>query len=117
MSNQDPPETVRLTLSPLDGRRLFGFLTELAQCGDSETDVSGLDELLDKVGDANALALWLRENVNVELEGPDVSKVRKMLESMSSKQGVAPEADSVLPAMQEQLAEYLPEGHWAVNTN
>jgi hypothetical protein len=69
MSNQDPPETVRLTLSPLDGRRLFGFLTELAEGGGSETDFSGLDELLDKIGDASAVALWLRENATSSSKG------------------------------------------------
>ena len=117
MSNQDPPETAHLTLSPLEGRHLFGFLTKLTECGDPEMDLSGLTELLDKVRDANALALWLRENVNVELEGPEVAKVWGVLESMSSRECVAPEADTVLPAMQNQLAEYLPGEHYAANAN
>ena len=116
MSNQDPPETTRLTLSPLEGRRLFGLLTELAECGDAETDSAGLDALLDKVGDSNALALWLRENVHVELESREASKVFEVLERISREKGVAPET-GFLPAMQDQLAEHLPTGHWTPNTN
>ncbi len=110
MSKQDPPETVRLTLLPSEGRSLFGLLTELTECGDPEADFSGLEALLDKVGDANALALWLREYVNVELEEQEAAKVREILNSMSSENGVSPDADTVFPGIQTILAEYLPGG-------
>ena len=115
MNNQAPPKTVRLTLSPSEGRRLFGFLTELAECGDTETDFSGLDALLDKVGDANALALWLRENVNVEIAGPEVAKVREVLERVSPEKSATPEADMVLSCIHDKPAEYLPGGRRAAN--
>lgn len=117
MSNQNPPETARLTLSPSEGRRLFGFLTELAECGDPNTDFPGLDRLLDKVADANALALWLRENVTVELESREVAKVREVLERTSPERGAAPEADMVPPGIHDKLALCLPEGHNPANTN
>jgi len=118
MSNhEDPRDPVRVTLSPLEGQRLFAFLNELVESGDLETDFSGLDELLDKVGDANALALWLRENVKVELDGREFGKLREVLENFSPEKSVASQADTVLPGIQGKLAEHVPGGHWAANTN
>ena len=117
MSNQTPSKTARLTLSPLEGRRLFGFLTELAECGDPATGFSGFDDFLEILGEANALATWLRENVNVELEGPEASKVLESLKSTLLEKGVAQDPDTVLPGIQDKLAECLPGRHCGADTN
>ena len=108
--HEDAPDTVLVTLSQFEGQRLFAFLSELVESGDPKTDFSVLDELLDKVGDANALALWLRENVYVELEGREVAKVREVLKNRSPEKCVASQADTVLLGIQGKLAEYLPGG-------
>jgi hypothetical protein len=114
MSNlKTTPQTSQITLSPLEGQRLFDYLDALLESGDPKPDCSAIDELLDKVGDANALALWLREYVNVELEGQQITKLREVLESMSSKQSVASPRDTVLPGIQCKLASCLPSGQCA----
>jgi hypothetical protein len=104
MSNhENTPQAVRVTLSPIEGRRLFASLSDLAEGGNPETGFSDLDELLDILDDANALAAWLRENVNLELEGPEAAKLAEMLEDMSPRDGFSQEADAVLPGIREKL--------------
>ena len=110
MSNQTPSKTARLTLSPLEGRRLFGFLTELAECGDPATGFSGFDDFLEILGEANALATWLRENVNVELEGPEAAKVLEALESTLLEKGVALTPTRSYPAFRTNWQSAFPGG-------
>ena len=100
MPNQAPPETISITLSPIEGQQLFAFLTEVVESGAPGTDFSELDELLDKVGDANAAALWLRENVNLELEGQEAARVREILDSISPEKSIASEVETILPGIQ-----------------
>jgi hypothetical protein len=108
MSDQPPHETARLTLSPLEGQRLFGFLTGLAEHGELETGFSGLDDFLDILDDANALAIWLRENVNIELEGPEAAKAMAALESMLAEKGFPQGPDVVPSGIQDQPTQCIP---------
>ena len=89
MNSQAPPETTCITLSPAEGQRLFAVLTDLVESENAETDLAELDELLDKIGDCIELARWLRENVNLELEGTEIARVREILESTSPEKSVA----------------------------
>lgn len=76
-------EKVKITLSPMEGERLLALLKELLESGDEERNFSDLDSLLEKVEEANALALWLRENVTAELDGREVVAMQKVLEKTS----------------------------------
>ena len=108
MSNQDPRETVRLTLSPLEGERLFEFLTEL----EAEARLSGLEEFFLALDNAIALAQWKRENVRVELDTAEAFEAREALESISTRKGIASDAETLLLTVQNQLrqaAEFAPD--------
>ena len=114
MSNpENPPETVRVTMSPLEGQRLFALLNERIESGDPRTDLSGLEGLLDMVSDANALALWLREYVILEPDSREVALLREVLDSVSS----ASQADTVLSSIRGKLAKCQPPGRSPANMN
>lgn len=115
--HEDPPKTACVTLSPLEGHRLFMLLNELAEGPDPQAKFPGLDELLDKVGDANALALWLRENVAIDLDEREVAKVRELLQNAPPQKTDAPEADAILPTVQSNLPEHPLGGHCVTESN
>lgn len=117
-AHEDPRETVRVTLSPLEGQRLFALLNERIESGDPRIDLSGLDGLLDMVSDANALALWLRENVTIEPDSQEIALLREVLDNLSP----ASQTDTILPGIQAKLAKYQPSehqplGHCPTSTN
>lgn len=108
MSNHENyPETVRVTLSPVEGEQLFVFLSELAEAGARPIGLCSLDELLGKLGDANELALWLRENLNLELEGRQAAKMLETLENNAPAEGSSPETDQILLGVRIKVRECL----------
>lgn len=118
MSNpENPPETVLLTMSPLEGQQLFALLNERIESGDAQTNLSGLEGLLDMVSDANALALWLREYVVLEPDSREVALLREVLNKASPTKRVASGVDTVLSGIQGKLAKCQPLGRSPANTN
>ncbi len=111
MSNHENyPETVRVTLSPVEGEQLFVFLSELAEAGAGQIGLCSLDELLGKLGDANELALWLRENLNLELEGREATIMLETLETLENNapaEGSSPETDQILLGVRIKVQECL----------
>jgi hypothetical protein len=74
-------ETVNLWLMPHEGRLLFEFLEVLEGQTDSDSDAAVLDAVLDKLSDANFLALWLREHVRLDLQFDEAAWVQNAIES------------------------------------
>ena len=60
-------DTVQLTLPLYESQQLDKFLEHVIQQLDSKDLSTSLDSTSEAIGDANAVAMWLREYVKLEL--------------------------------------------------
>jgi len=111
---ENASQTECVALSPLEGRRLVTLLSERIERGDPRDDLAGLESLRDMISDAGAVALWLRENVNIEPCARQTALLREVLanapSTAPSTASSASQPDAVVSGIQAKLANYtVPE--------
>ena len=74
---------VCVELSPFEAQQLQECLDGLIAAADPVSSPTALTAARDTIADANALALWLRENVTIELPQADAHAVLKALPAES----------------------------------
>ncbi len=99
---------IEINLSQFAGRKLLGFLETTIQQVHSELAADTTEAILDKLGDANAVAVWLRENVTLDLERNEAVLVQEALGTMLEKETSEAEEDcAMLTAVREKLDQCL----------
>jgi hypothetical protein len=101
--DRQSPEIVTIELSQLEGRELFAFLDTLIAKEARKSNVAALEAAQDMLGGANALALWLRENVVLDLRADEAAEVLEALLASLSDDRTPQEAHAPLAAVRDKL--------------
>ena len=101
------PQVISVELSQLQGRELAALLREPSAVSDSQVDVGALESLCDRLDDANALAIWLRENVRVEFAPSELSQVLGQLAARREQHASRGDADAALAETANRLWEHM----------
>jgi hypothetical protein len=105
MDPQSSSERTVVKLLPYEGWQLVEVLKGTTGGIGSGLDAKVIDAVLKKLGDANALALWLREYVSLELQPKEATEVVRALEAAAARQDGRPEnAQLLLAAVRDRLS-------------
>jgi len=107
-NDPDMPGIVSIELSQFEGHKLFDFIEGLIQGIGTESKINALKEAQDKLGDANALALWLRENITLELHHSEAIRLLDMLPAGHEEGDRSQEVQVALASIRGKLITCLP---------
>lgn len=103
-----PSQGVELRLSPFEGKHLSEFLEQVSRETHGEFDRDVLEVARDKLDDARVLALWLRENVLLELQPAEAAEVLEALAASLATEDLPSEGRASLASVRDKLAASLP---------
>ena len=101
---------VGLTFSQLEAEHLSVFLKRMLEGNHGKASSDVLEAAQEKLADARALALWLREKVSLELQPPEATEVWEALDAGLAAAKSLPEAHASLARVRDELAASLPRG-------
>ena len=99
---------VGLTFSQLEAKHLSMFLQRMLEGNHRKFNPDVLEAAQEKLADARALALWLREKVALELQPREAIEVLEALAADLATEGLPPEAHASLAGVRDELAASLP---------
>jgi hypothetical protein len=95
---------MKVELSQFEGAELLAFLDAYVIESRGQLEGPALDPVLDRLGDANALALWLRERVRLELALAEAVQLHHLLSaSLSAARDVATQTRTALLSVRDKL--------------
>ena len=106
---------ISIELSQFEGLQLFEFIEGLIRRVDVESEINTLEGVQEKLGDTNALALWLREDVTLELHHNEVMQLLDYLSARHEQADLSPESQVALAGITNKLSTCLP-GDFALQT-
>ncbi len=106
-SQPEVSAVVMIELTPLEGRQLVTYLDGLIEQAGTIPSLETLKAARDKLADANALALWLRENVALDLQPGEARAVRDALPAKPEQEHQPQEAAAALTVIRERLSACL----------
>ncbi len=107
MSQRGIPAAVCVELSLFEARQVQRFLDGLIAQADTVSNVTVLAAARDRVSDASALALWLRENVTLDLPPDDAQTVLEVLSAEAVPPSTPQDAAAALAAARSKLRQCL----------
>ena len=98
-----PTETVHVEFSTFEGLQLLTFLERLDERGKPGAGAGSLAEVVSKLSDALALAMWLRERVILDLSPTEAAEVVRALQTNLGRGDRPRETHAALQAVGRKL--------------
>lgn len=103
MIRTQPSLQVTIKLSQVEGRELARFLEHLRRELAVEFYPADLDEVEDRLGDANAIARWLREEVQLVLTQPAAQTLLEALHIQLAEEAYEPSRSGLLLSLLRKI--------------
>ncbi len=107
MSQREIPTVVCVVLSPFEARQLQQFLDGQIAQAHTSSNITALTAARDSLAEANAVALWLRENVTLDLPRDDAHAVLGVLSAEPVSPDTPQDVATALAAARSELSQRL----------
>jgi hypothetical protein len=92
-----------IELSQWEGKQLYVFLRDRSERADGQLDRTAFEPMLDRLDEANALAVWLREKVVLNLSTDEAALALQAVEANLDGMVLPPSAAAALQGLQGKL--------------